>query len=342
VHFISTKEARDLAVYGALRLVFGFLGRLPPRFVFALTRALGPVFYAVSRRRRRITLRNLDIAFRAGRSRKEKQLIARKSFEHALACMAGFALRDRHVTDLSLFEISADAERLLAGPHPQGVAFLSAHVGDWEMAHYYLGLRGIPTAIVTREVSNAHIDREVTRRRFRRGASTIPRRGALFALRRLLREGRAVGLIADQNCPRRKHFFEFFGTQASTYVEHARLLARASASVIFIACLRTPASLRYRIVARDLRRDLPDVSGLPAPEQVRRRAEDLVRAYLREVEHLASAHPEQGLWMHRRWKSRPTGAPWLYGDLGRPLDPALLEGPPAMEVLGVRTAGAAQ
>jgi lauroyl/myristoyl acyltransferase len=50
-----------------------------------------------------------------------------------------------------------------------------------------------------------------------------------------------------------------------------------------------------------------------------------VRRYLAVVERLVVESPEQYLWMHRRWKSRPTGAPWLYHDLGKPLDLRLLE-----------------
>lgn len=319
------RALRDVTAYGVLKLLCGAWSILPLRPRCFLARTLGQLFYLAGRRRRLIALRNLDIAFGATLSTARKRQLARHSFEHAILCAASFFSREKHITDPGAFEVSAEAERLLAGPHPNGLAFLSGHVGDWEMAHHYLGLRGMPTAIVTRQISNRFIDREVTRRRTQRGASTIAKRGALLTLRRLLHERRVVGLLADQNCPQRKHFFPYFGTLASTYLEPARLLARTDVKVVFIACLRLPAPMKFRIIAHDLRSRLPDFAGLPPRQRNRRWAEALVSEYLRAIEDLVRLHPEQALWMHRRWKSRPTGAPWLYGQLERPLDLTLLQ-----------------
>lgn len=246
-----------------------------------------------------------------------------------MSSVAWFAIRDKRVQRTEgLFEISPAEDALLATDHPGGLVFLSAHVGDWEMAHYYLALRGIKVAVVTREVSNRFLDREIARRRSRLGARTIPKRGALSALRAAVRGGEPVGLLADQNCPTRERFFDFFGTQASTYTEFARVLARTRARILFITCVRKERDTRFQVILRDLGAGLPDPREVTSVERARLRADELVRRYLDVVEDLVRRHPEQYLWIHRRWKSRPTGAPWLYHDLNRPLNLALLSWKP--------------
>ncbi len=319
---------RDALVYAILKPCLVCVSFLPPALVYRLARACGSAAYLVSRRRRNIALRNLDIAFRAGLSPPEKKRIARRSFQHAVASVVSMALRKRWVHEGNLerlFAISREEDDLLREPHPRGLAVLSSHVGDWEMAHHYLALRGIPVAVVTRRISNRFLDREITRLRSLRGARTLPKRGALVGIRSTLRRGEAAGVLADQNCPARERFFDFFGVPASTYTEYARVLVRSGARVLFIACPCEGFRFRFRVIVRDLGAGLPGFAGAPRREAARLRADELVRRYIETTEELVRQQPDQYLWMHRRWKSRPTGTPWLYHDLGEPLDPRTLE-----------------
>lgn len=157
-----------------------------------------------------------------------------------------------------------------------------------------------------------------------------------MALRQALRRGEPVGLLADQNCPARQRFFDFLGTPASSYTDFARVLARTTAPILFITCMRKDHDSRFQVVVRDLGSNLPATSGLTSPQRARVRADALVRHYLLVIEELTRSHPEQYLWIHRRWKSRPTGAPWLYHDLERPLNLALLDWKPGDAIQGKR------
>ena len=98
------------------------------------------------------------------------------------------------------------------------------------------------------------------------------------------------------------------------------MIARTDARVLFVACVREGYRFRFRCIVRDLREGLPDSAEVDTADTIERRAHLLVRRYLDALEELVRAHPEQYLWIHRRWKSRPTGAPWLYHNLGRPLE----------------------
>lgn len=300
---------------------------MPPEVLRLAAVPAGTLVYFVLRRRRRIALRNLDIAFRSALAPGEKRRIARASFANALLTFAGPLARERWVRRRGgeLFAITEAEDRLLAGPHPRGLAILSAHAGDWEMLHRYLLFRGLPIVAVTRGVANRIVDRELARLRAGHGGRVVPKAGALRQIRAALARREPVGLMADQNCPARKRFFAFFGVPASTYTEYARVFARLAPTILFVACLRERGG-RFRIRVQDLGTGLEAVSGASPREERARCADEIVRRYLRAVEDLAREHPEHYLWMHRRWKSRPSGAPWLYGDLGRPLDLRLLDG----------------
>jgi len=326
---LASRSAADIAALVILKLAVGLLSILPESILRGLAKTGGRVVYATSRSRRRIAMRNVEIAFRDGLTPDARRTLVRSSFQHFALGVVGFALRRRFARARRLaafFEISPAAESLLSAPSPHGLAFLSAHVGDWEMAHLYLALRGIPVSVVTREVASRPLDGELSRLRAVAGAKTISKRGAMAGLRASLRAGDAVGLLADQNCPTRERFFPFLGVPASTYTRHARLLVRLGARVVFVTCLREGLSFRYRLVLEELESGSREAA---TTEEGRRavdaRADELVRRYLAVVERLVVESPEQYLWMHRRWKSRPTGAPWLYHDLGKPLDLRLLE-----------------
>jgi KDO2-lipid IV(A) lauroyltransferase len=308
----------------AARPLIALLSLLPPRLTSALAAPAGSLFYLAARRRRRVALRNLDIAFRSALPAGEKRLIARASFTNLLLTAAGLARRGRRAPGLSdgVFRIAEEDDALLAAPGPEGLAILSAHIGDWEMLHHYLNLRGLDVTAVVRGISASGIDGILARLRSNAGGRIVSKRGALSEIRETLRKGGVVGLMADQNCPRRERFFDFFGVPASTYTEHARILARSRTRVVFVACIRERdgTATRFRIVVRDVGARPPERGGADRAAEVGRAADEIVRRYLAEIEELARRVPEQYLWMHRRWKSRPTGAPWLYGDLGRPLD----------------------
>jgi KDO2-lipid IV(A) lauroyltransferase len=193
------------------------------------------------------------------------------------------------------------------------------------MVEHYLGLRGIGVTVITGQISNRFLDRELKGLRSQNGMRVLPKVGALREIRSRLRQGEVIGLLADQNSPKRERFFDFFGVPASTYTEYARVLARAGCPTLFVACIRDGFQLRYKLIVRDLSAGLPDLQGLPRAQRASLRADELVRRYLKASEDLAREEPEQYWWGHRRWKSRPTGAPWLYHDLGKPLGRELLE-----------------
>jgi len=320
------QTAWDWLVYLCVRLALSFGARLPPTVTARVARVAGALFYYAARRRRRIALRNLDIAFLDSRTARQKRRIARASFTHLVEVVISLAGRERWFPPTRLnerFTTTPEDDARLRWQPGQPLAVLAGHAGDWEMAQHFLSLRGLPLQVVTRSISNPHLDRALTRLRSQRGCGVIAKSGALRKLRGSLRQGKAIGLLADQNCPTRADFFPFFGVAASTYADYARLLVKSSCKVVFIACVRTQTG-HFQILTRELTDDLPQGPELSGPQRTREQAAALVEGYLNAVEEVIRTAPEQYLWLHRRWKSRPDGAPWLYHDLSRPLDLTLL------------------
>jgi KDO2-lipid IV(A) lauroyltransferase len=113
-----------------------------------------------------------------------------------------------------------------------------------------------------------------------------------------------VAILADQNAPITEGYERFFGVSASTYSAYARVLVASGCSVLFTVCLRNTFGFGFRMESRLLE--------VPVEGDREQRAKALVRTYLDAVEAAARRHPEQYLWMHRRWKNRPEGMPSVY------------------------------
>ena len=315
----------DLVVTGLVRGALFVSRLLPARIVLPLTRALGTTTWLVARRRRRIIRRNLDIAFHDRKTPRQKSRLAHLAFQHAARCAAGLALQERWLDKayLERFIISPEDDAVLEAGPKTGTAVLSGHVGHWEMGQLYFYLRDFPLVVFARELSNPYLNASLRASRSKRGGSISSR--AAGELRQALREGKNVGIVADQNDRRRRYYPPFFGFPAASYIGYARILLRARCRILFIACLEESSSKwRFRFLARELR-----PAGDPARRWTRSELDTeskrLVRDYLRATEEVARAYPEQYFWLHRRWKSRPWDSPKLYDNLGRPLDPAVLE-----------------
>lgn len=315
----------DVAVTYAIRAVLRVVSLLPVRLLLPITRSAGTLIWLVARRRRRIVRRNLDIAFRDTRSAAEKSRVNRRCFQHAVSCAASFIFMDRWLKKSASdgFTISPeDAAILEAGPKSR-TAVLTAHAGNWEMGQLFMFLRDFPLVAFARDLGNPYLNAVLQRSRARRGG--VISNTSSGELRQALRRGDNVAILADQNDHRRMHYADFFGVPAASYIGYARILLRARCRILFSVCIEENRSpLRFRLIFRELR-----PAGDP---KVRWRKADLesesrklVRDYLDATEEVVRQYPEQYFWMHRRWKSRPWGTPKLYEQLGRPLDPSVLE-----------------
>jgi KDO2-lipid IV(A) lauroyltransferase len=212
------------------------------------------------------------------------------------------------------------AARLLVSGRP--CLMITGHCGNWELLGYTMSLLGFPIHALYRPLDLKPMDTWVRRTRERRGLSLLDKYGAAQAMPRLMERGELVAFIADQNAGDRGLFVPFFGRLASTYKSIGLMAMQFDAPIICGQARRLvrgrddaagvgPADmvggfrefdptqpLQYRVEVVDII-EPGDWKGRPDPPFY------ISARYRRAIEAMVRNAPEQNLWLHRYWKSRP-------------------------------------
>src|SRR5216683_802978 len=190
----------------------------------------------------------------------------------------------------------------------KGVLFLTGHMSAWELAPFAQGLFGYPLHFLVRAIDNARVDALITRYRCLSGNSPIEKNQSARAVLKVLTAGGTVGVLADHNTLHTEGVFvDFFGIPACTTAGLARFALHTDAAVV-------PGFLHWDAALRKYR-----LCFGPAIELVRsgddaRDIRENTQRFTRAVENYVRRYPDQWLWLHRRWKTRPPGEPSIYRD----------------------------
>jgi Kdo2-lipid IVA lauroyltransferase/acyltransferase len=291
-----------LAASLGLWLLFPFgwlLAHLPSAVGLAAGRRLGDVLWWALPHRRAVALGNLRRCFGGERSPAEIRQLGRRSFEHVGMNVVEACRYLLRPTDVMLSRVRVEGREHVqaAAAHGRGVFVLTAHFGNWELLAAAHALAGLPLSIVTRPLDHPVLDDLAARFRRRSGAELIVKRQAVREVLTALKRRRMVGILLDQNATRDEGVFvPFFGSPASTSKGLALLALRTGAPVVPIF-LRREADGRHCVEMG---------AALPPPE------DGLVTTYTatfnRVIEATIRRAPEQWLWMHDRWRTRPREA----------------------------------
>ena len=208
-------------------------------------------------------------------------------------CLDGGEIRP---TDVMLSRVHVEGVEHLrrAAAAGRGILVLTAHYGNWELLAAAHGLTGLPLSFVVRPLDDPILDDLAGRFRRRSGAELIVKHRAVREVMQALRRGRMVGILLDQNATRGEGVFvPFFGVPASTSKGLALLALRTGAPVVPVFLRREP----------DGRHCMDVRPPLPAPPD-----EDVLTytaAFNAAIEAAIRRAPEQWLWMHARWRTRP-------------------------------------
>jgi KDO2-lipid IV(A) lauroyltransferase len=192
------------------------------------------------------------------------------------------------------------AEHLRAAMSTHGRALmLTAHLGNWEILCATHRLTDYGLSVVVRPLDAPWLDAVADRLRRRTGVEVIDKRGALRPVLDALKRGRMVGILMDQNAARREGVFvDFFGHPASTSRSIAVLAVRTGAPIVPIFAYRS-AEGGHRVVIRP---------ALPAStsNDLEAAVVELTARCTTEIERAIREAPEQWLWSHDRWRTRPS------------------------------------
>jgi len=190
----------------------------------------------------------------------------------------------------------------------RGVVLLSAHLGNWEVLAAGLAARGYPLSVVVQDVFDRRSDRLLNAWRRACGVEVIRRKGGLPRAARVLRKGRILGTLVDQDMGGPAAFVPFFGRPARTPTGPFRLARRLGAELVPAWITMDESGVHHAVV----RPALAARSGADAEEVLREDVEEWHAMLEKAIE----AHPEQWVWHHRRWKTPPPAASELR-DLSR-------------------------
>jgi len=293
------KSVRHKIAYFIVFYVIAFFRAIPRGFGMVLARLLALIYYAVSRQHRENTIRHLTMAFGDEKSEKEIRRIARHVFLH-FATAGVDAIRlpihikngiDRYISTKNLHHLEK------AHNSEKGFLLLTCHFGNWELMGAWVAQKGFQPHVVGAALSNPKLNKLMVDTRNAAGYINIERGNATKGIIKALKDGFPVALLIDQDTRAKGVFVDFFGIKAHTPIGPAVLAGKLDVPLIPVA-MHLKKDLTYEmesfepiyyIDTGDKEKDIITFT---------QKCSDVCEQIIRQ-------HPEQWVWMHRRWKKQP-------------------------------------
>jgi KDO2-lipid IV(A) lauroyltransferase len=299
----AKRTRRTLRIW-AIRLGLWLGAVLPFRLVWAVGGLIGRVAWWVGRSDRELALAHLALAF-PERSEAEREAIARATFlhyGHGAAEAAQMPRLDRILETYIAFAGEGEAMLRGASQAGKGFIFVTGHLGSWELLARRIVRAGVPAIVIAARSWDRRLDDMVEAFRLRGGVPTLFREdpGGGRTLLRSLRDGMALGILIDQDTKVQSVFVPFFGHLASTPRAAADLALRFGCPV-FVGWSRRrgpKAGDGYLLEVEPVPYD-------PAPADKDAEALRVTAYCTARMEQAIRLAPEQWVWMHRRWKTKP-------------------------------------
>ena len=294
--------------YGAVRLMVGAMGVLPRSLARTVGAGIGAVAYRLLGGLKRTGRRNLAAAL-PEKSDEERELILRTLYTRLGWELAEFCKMPGYTRDeASTFIRYEGLENYFAARDKgHGVLVLTGHLGAWELSSFFHSLAGMPMGLVIRRLDNPLVDAFVNEIRCRHGNRVIHKDDFARGLIASMRAGETVGILMDTNMtPPQGVFVPYFGVDACTASGLARVALHSGAAVL-------PGFLLWEAVEKKYVLRFGQELELIRTGDM---ASDIVAntaLFTATIEAYVRRYPEQWLWVHRRWKTRPEGEERLYG-----------------------------
>jgi KDO2-lipid IV(A) lauroyltransferase len=302
--------------YATARALLTGLGWMPRRLAVATGRGVARIAYGLSDRLRRTGFRNLELAF-PQMDERERERILRGCFTNLGRLLGEFSQFPR-ATPESLRRIveCQGLENLQAArARGRGVILFTGHLGAWELSSFALSAFGYPLSFLVRRIDNPLVEQMIEKTRTQFGNRSIDKRAAMRPMLRTLRAGGTLGTLVDLNTqPHEGIFVDFFGIPASTTSGLASLALRTGAAVLPVFVPWDEKQRRFT-----LRIDPPLSIKLTGNQ--REDIRELTSLFTSVVESYVRRYPEQWLWIHKRWNTRPEKDANLYANPSGTLEP---------------------
>jgi KDO2-lipid IV(A) lauroyltransferase len=283
------------------------LGRLPGSLARLVVRVLTFALYLLLGRLRRVGERNLSLALPEV-PKPERTRILRHVFRNLGWQLVEFCRMPRYNAQNTQGWIRTEGleHYLAAQARGKGVLVLTGHLGAWELSSFYHSLMGHPMGMVIRRLDNRLLDEYVNGIRCLHGNRVLHKDDFARGLLTAMRAGQTVGILMDTNMtPPQGVFVRFFGIEACTASGLARVALKTGAAMLPGFVLWEPKERQYVLhfgPELDFAHTGDNEADILAATQ---QCNDVLETWIRR-------YPDQWLWIHRRWKTRPAGEPGLY------------------------------
>jgi len=295
---IKHRFRKELLYYAAVALL-AIARFIPLSLLFAIGTGCGWCSYYILRRERRKTLANLELAFGGEKSAAERRRIARAVFVNLGRNTAELGMYPR-LDDTRFQEIVTMTGREIVDRElgkGKGIIIITGHIGNWELIPVYFRTLGYTGGVVARRIYYEKYDRLLAKLRRSKGFRIFYRDESPKQILRTLRNNEVVGILADQDVRKLDGVFvDFLGRPAYTPTAPVLLSMKSGAPLIPARVVREGRTHRILVDTPILLRTTGDAR------------EDLVyntQQWSRCIERYVREHPEQWVWMHRRWRTRP-------------------------------------
>ncbi|PWJ42031.1 lysophospholipid acyltransferase family protein [Sediminitomix flava] len=280
-------------------LLFSGLTRVLPRFAaLQLYSVIGRLSYLMFKKDREVTLKNLQFAFGAEKNTQEINKIAKRSWINLSKSLMEF-VRYKNIKSIEDYKKFIEIKGLEhveeAQKRGQGVFIMTSHFGPFEICLYIFALLGYKIASTGSPLKYKKLHDLLVENRSRNGAEYFERNKASIKMLRQLKSGNLMGVLIDQDTSKIQHtFINFFGKECATPSGPATLLVKTGAAVVPMHIIRNEDDSLileiqpYRTYQKD-----DDVKAVT--QELHNLTEEIVRL-----------HPDQWVWMHDRWRTRPS------------------------------------
>ena len=298
---------RENLEYWLVVAVARSLGWMPRGVARLLGGMLAFVVYWLFGRLRRVGVRNLELAL-PELSIEARRKILRRVYIHLGWQLVEFCRMTGYTVENTRDWLRTEGleHYLAAQAHGKGVLVITGHLGAWELSSFYHSLMGYPMGMVIRRLDNRRLDAYVNGIRCMHGNHVLHKDDFGRGLLPAMRSGGTVGILMDTNMtPPQGAFVRFFGIEACTATGLAHVARKTGAAVLPGFMVWEPAERRYVL-------HFGAEVAIPHSEDI---AADILKGTelcTNAIESWIRRYPDQWLWIHRRWKTRPEGEPGLY------------------------------
>ncbi len=294
------KEIKYTALYYFIRFLI-FSANLPPRKMWLkFCGLLGRIAYRFSPKPAERMINHLTIAFGKEKSQEEIKKLSKKTFE-MLGKNAGEIIRSLSVktlADLEKFLVTTGIENYeKAHAKGKGVMFLTSHLGAFDLQITNMSLRGLKPNIIGTALGDERLNELLVKYRNAHGAIAIARGKESVRLFKALKSGGSIAILIDQDTKVKSRFVNFFGKPASTPVGATVLALKSGCAVV-------PTFVYLDEKYKQQMHILPEIPLVYTGDD----EQDLIintQIFTNFTEDIVRQHPEQWVWMHERWKTKP-------------------------------------